>query len=165
MRHDSMPAHEGAGSGRRCPPGFAHPLHALLLAALLCAGALVAEAPRAHGAPAGEAFTVQMPAGSRLRPHPRRAAPKHVAPRRRAPAVDVSQLRRVATHAAAANNVPTDFFLRLIRQESGFQTDVVSRAGARGIAQFMPATAAAYGLKDPFDPMEALRNPPCCCGC
>jgi soluble lytic murein transglycosylase-like protein len=41
--------------------------------------------------------------------------------------------------------------------ESGFDPDAVSTAGAQGIAQFMPATAAAYGLRDPFDPEAAIE--------
>ena len=40
--------------------------------------------------------------------------------------------------------------------ESGFNPFAVSPVGASGIAQFMPATAAAYGLKDPFDAAEAI---------
>ena len=40
--------------------------------------------------------------------------------------------------------------------ESGFDPRAVSPAGAKGIAQFMPATAAAYGLRDPFDPEAAI---------
>jgi soluble lytic murein transglycosylase-like protein len=40
--------------------------------------------------------------------------------------------------------------------ESGFDPDAVSPAGAQGIAQFMPATAQAYGLSDPFDPAQAI---------
>ena len=51
---------------------------------------------------------------------------------------------------------PVDYFLRLISQESGFNPNSISRAGAQGIAQFMPATASDRGLKDPFDPAEAL---------
>ncbi|HEU5368532.1 MAG TPA: lytic transglycosylase domain-containing protein [Ktedonobacterales bacterium] len=42
-----------------------------------------------------------------------------------------------------------------IWQESGYQTEVVSPAGAIGIAQFMPATAAGMGI-DPHDPRQAL---------
>jgi soluble lytic murein transglycosylase-like protein len=42
-----------------------------------------------------------------------------------------------------------------IWQESGYQTDVVSPAGAIGIAQFMPATAKAMGI-DPHNPRQAL---------
>ena len=48
------------------------------------------------------------------------------------------------------------FLTRLIWQESNFQPNAVSPAGARGIAQFMPATASARGLADPFDPESAI---------
>jgi soluble lytic murein transglycosylase-like protein len=41
--------------------------------------------------------------------------------------------------------------------ESGFDPYAVSPAGAQGIAQFMPGTAAAYGLRDPFDPESAIE--------
>ena len=40
--------------------------------------------------------------------------------------------------------------------ESNFNPFAVSPAGAAGIAQFMPATAAAYGLDDPFDAEAAI---------
>lgn len=62
----------------------------------------------------------------------------------------------MAREAATAHAIPIDYFLRLINQESGFNERAVSRAGAQGIAQFMPGTAAMRGLKDPFDPAEAL---------
>jgi len=42
------------------------------------------------------------------------------------------------------------------RRESGFDSTARSRAGALGIAQFMPGTARAYGLRDPFDPGAAI---------
>ena len=40
--------------------------------------------------------------------------------------------------------------------ESNFNPFAVSPAGAQGIAQFMPGTAAAYGLDDPFDAESAI---------
>ncbi|HZF37410.1 MAG TPA: lytic transglycosylase domain-containing protein [Blastocatellia bacterium] len=40
--------------------------------------------------------------------------------------------------------------------ESGFQPYVTSGAGAQGMMQFMPATAWRYGLRDPFDPAQAV---------
>src|SRR5215467_8606128 len=60
--------------------------------------------------------------------------------------------------AAAQNDLPTDFFARLIWQESRFDPTVVSRAGAQGVAQFMPATATWRGLSNPFDPLEAIAE-------
>lgn len=53
--------------------------------------------------------------------------------------------------AAKNNRLPRQFLLRLIWQESRFNPQAVSPAGARGIAQFMPATAQWRGLEDPFD--------------
>jgi len=63
--------------------------------------------------------------------------------------------------AASANALPLDFFVRLIWQESRFKPNAigpVTRSGqrARGIAQFMPGTAAERGLRDPRDPIAAL---------
>jgi soluble lytic murein transglycosylase-like protein len=43
-----------------------------------------------------------------------------------------------------------------VRRESGFDPRARSPAGALGIAQFMPGTARAYGLHDPFDPDAAI---------
>jgi hypothetical protein len=63
--------------------------------------------------------------------------------------------------AARANELPLEFFARVIWQESRFQSDAVgplTRRGqrAQGIAQFMPGTANERRLLDPFDPVQAL---------
>src|SRR5450756_2681651 len=63
--------------------------------------------------------------------------------------------------AAKANELPLEFFARVIWQESRFQTDAVgpvTRNGqrAQGIAQFMPGTASERRLLDLFDPVQAL---------
>lgn len=58
--------------------------------------------------------------------------------------------------SAHSNDLPLPFFIHLLFQESGFKPDVVSRAGAQGIAQFMPETAAIVGLNNPFDPIQAI---------
>ena len=58
--------------------------------------------------------------------------------------------------AARTNNLPVSFFIRLLHQESGFRPDVVSHAGAQGVAQFMPETASRMGLENPFDPLQAI---------
>jgi hypothetical protein len=59
---------------------------------------------------------------------------------------------------AAENGLPVEFFARVIWQESRFNAQAVSRKGAQGIAQFMPATADVRGLADPFDPIAALHE-------
>jgi soluble lytic murein transglycosylase-like protein len=43
-----------------------------------------------------------------------------------------------------------------LMQESRFNPFARSPAGAQGIAQFMPGTARAYGLRDPFDPAQSI---------
>ena len=58
--------------------------------------------------------------------------------------------------AAEQASIPIAFFARLLWQESRFQSNEVSSAGAQGIAQFMPTTAAEVGLQNPFDPLQAL---------
>jgi hypothetical protein len=63
--------------------------------------------------------------------------------------------------AAKAQDLPLEFFARVIWQESRFQSDAVgpvTRSGqrAQGIAQFMPGTANERRLLDPFDPVQAL---------
>jgi transglycosylase-like protein with SLT domain/sporulation related protein len=63
--------------------------------------------------------------------------------------------------AARANELPLEFFARVIWQESHFQSHAVgpvTRSGqrAQGIAQFMPGTASERRLLDPFDPVQAL---------
>jgi hypothetical protein len=58
--------------------------------------------------------------------------------------------------SAQTSGLPISFFSNLIWQESRFMFRAVSRAGALGIAQFMPRTAAAVGLTNPFDPLKAL---------
>jgi hypothetical protein len=64
----------------------------------------------------------------------------------------------VLARAASANDLPIDFFTRLIWQESRFKPDAVSPKGAQGIAQFMPMTARSNGLDNPFDPFEAIAK-------
>ena len=60
------------------------------------------------------------------------------------------------TRAAEKNDLPVPFFIRLLFQESEFKPDLVSSAGAQGVAQFMPETAASVGLDNPFDPLQAI---------
>ncbi len=59
--------------------------------------------------------------------------------------------------AAQRYNVSATLLAAQIYQESKFNPNAVSGAGAQGIAQFMPGTAQAYGLGNPFDADEAIN--------
>lgn len=54
-------------------------------------------------------------------------------------------------------NLPVGMLRRVIWQESRFNPSAVSPAGAQGIAQFMPATAAAMGF-NPLDPVASINH-------
>lgn len=58
--------------------------------------------------------------------------------------------------AAGSQGLPWDVFASLIAQESSGRPNALNpSSGAQGIAQFMPATAKAYGI-NAFDPLQAL---------
>ncbi len=67
-----------------------------------------------------------------------------------------AQYRSAIVAAARRWKVSAALISAQIYAESGFNPRAVSPAGAQGIAQFMPGTAAAYGLGDPFDPEQAI---------
>ncbi|MGN6216927.1 MAG: lytic transglycosylase domain-containing protein [Solirubrobacterales bacterium] len=66
------------------------------------------------------------------------------------------QYREPILRSAARWGVPPALMAGQLMAESGFDPNVGSPAGAQGIAQFMPSTAAAYGLEDPYDPVAAI---------
>ncbi|MEM8539424.1 MAG: lytic transglycosylase domain-containing protein [Pseudomonadota bacterium] len=67
-----------------------------------------------------------------------------------------NQICKLIAREANTNGLPPSFFARLIWKESRFDAGAISPAGAQGIAQFMPATAKSEGLRDPFDPKQAI---------
>ncbi len=72
------------------------------------------------------------------------------------PAFVPAELRAPIVQAATRWNVSAALLAGQLMAESGFDPYAGSPAGAEGIAQFMPGTAASYGLRDPFDPAEAI---------
>jgi soluble lytic murein transglycosylase-like protein len=60
------------------------------------------------------------------------------------------------SRASARWNVPIELLAAQLHAESNFNPFAVSPAGARGIAQFTPGTAQAYGLRDPFDGEKSI---------
>lgn len=60
--------------------------------------------------------------------------------------------------AANTYNVPVALLLAMGQVESGFNPNVVSSAGAIGIMQLMPGTAASLGVDDPYDPRQNIMG-------
>lgn len=58
--------------------------------------------------------------------------------------------------ASRAFGVPADLIHAIIRVESEYDSQAVSSKGAQGLMQLMPATAARFGVSDPFDPRENI---------
>ncbi|MDP4024540.1 lytic transglycosylase domain-containing protein [Methylobacterium sp. NEAU 140] len=89
--------------------------------------------------------------------------PGPLGPARAAPSEGATEtveqaLCRLIEDSAKARGLPVPFLTRLIWRESSFRVGVVSRAGAQGVAQFMPGTARERGLADPFDPEQAIPH-------
>jgi soluble lytic murein transglycosylase-like protein len=72
------------------------------------------------------------------------------------PAFVPARYRAPLLRSAARWNVSAALLAGQLMAESGFDPYAVSPAGAQGIAQFIPGTAASYGLRDPFDPEAAI---------
>jgi len=72
------------------------------------------------------------------------------------PAFVPSRFRDPLLDAASHWNVSAALLAAQLMAESNFNPFAVSPVGAQGIAQFMPGTAASYGLTDPFDPVAAI---------
>jgi soluble lytic murein transglycosylase-like protein len=68
-----------------------------------------------------------------------------------------SQIIEMVRDAARRYGINEGIALRQIERESKFNPYAQSSAGAKGVAQFMPATARRFGLSNPFDPRASLE--------
>jgi Transglycosylase SLT domain len=73
------------------------------------------------------------------------------------PTIPNSPYVAVAQQDALIAGISSTIFVKQIAVESGFNPTAVSPAGAEGIAQLMPATAASLGV-NPFNPAQALAT-------
>jgi len=67
-------------------------------------------------------------------------------------------LAGIIRDAAAATGLPEALIDAVIRTESGYRPKAVSRTGARGLMQLMPATAKELGVRDAFDPRQNVMG-------
>ena len=103
-------------------------------------------------------LAVEYEGSDRLKPNYSKAgAGGSDAPVRRFSGKYKGEYLEVAKAAARKHGVPEDVFLRLVQQESGWNTGAVSIKGATGLAQLMPGTADRLGV-DINDPGENLEG-------
>ncbi len=62
------------------------------------------------------------------------------------------------TQAATANGIDPALLAGLVKQESGFNPNAGSGAGARGLTQLMPGTASGLGVTNILDPVQSLNG-------
>jgi soluble lytic murein transglycosylase-like protein len=118
--------------------------------ALVAAGLLTVLAT----APPARAQVFEVAADGELRQIDRAPAP---APPRRARHPVRTDLRRAIEAAARATDLSPEFLEAVARTESGLDPAAVSPAGAIGVMQLMPGTAAALGV-DPHDPSQNIMG-------
>ena len=68
------------------------------------------------------------------------------------------QAEQWADHYATVYQVPAELVHAIIEVESGWRPDAVSPKGAAGLMQLMPATAAAFGVRNRYDIEQNIRG-------
>jgi len=63
----------------------------------------------------------------------------------------------IITEAANRYQLEPEFVHAVITAESSYRPDAISSAGAQGLMQLMPVTAARFGVDDPFDPIQNIN--------
>jgi soluble lytic murein transglycosylase-like protein len=74
------------------------------------------------------------------------------------PRVRPLDIHQLVFNASSLVRIDPDFVESVVRAESGYNPRAVSRKGARGLMQLMPATANTLGVKDPFDPEQNVSG-------
>jgi soluble lytic murein transglycosylase-like protein len=76
----------------------------------------------------------------------------------RLPKGDTRPYMSEITEASNRYGIPERLVTAVIRAESGFNPRAVSRKGAQGLMQLMPATASTLGVRNSFDPRENIHG-------
>jgi soluble lytic murein transglycosylase-like protein len=70
--------------------------------------------------------------------------------------VTTQQIQSLVDAASARYNLPAGLLQSVAKVESNYDPNAVSPAGAQGVMQLMPATAAGLNVADPFDPVQNI---------
>jgi soluble lytic murein transglycosylase-like protein len=71
---------------------------------------------------------------------------------------EAGEYESLIAQAAARNGLDPAVLHGLIEQESGFDPNATSSAGASGLTQLMPGTASSLGVANSLDPAESIEG-------
>jgi hypothetical protein len=78
-------------------------------------------------------------------------APEPIMPDINCEPVPIADVTPILEQAARREDLDPRLLTAVIQQESGFRPCAISRKGAQGLMQLMPATTEQFGVKDPFE--------------
>ena len=113
-----------------------------------------AEEPILYRVEGDQLIFTNVPAAD-ARPVPGRTNPRQTPAR--APRLPTTIYDGFIDQVAAENGISPELIKAVALVESSLDPHAVSPAGAKGLMQLMPTTAAQYGVADAFDPMANLR--------
>lgn len=133
--------------------------------ALMCGLVLVWAVPSSVLARAGEiatvvdqhGHTVFVNAADAPPPPSRSARPSHTM-RGRYVATPTPEISSLVDKTAGEHQVDPKLVNAIIQVESGYNPRAVSRKGARGLMQLIPATAARFGVRNSFNPRQNIEG-------
>jgi soluble lytic murein transglycosylase-like protein len=132
-------------------------LPALQLALLLVALALAARVLSAEPLPQNQIALVVDDEGRTVYINADQAVPRLMGAGDRA-ARTPEAIRQVIGRTSSQFKVDPKLVDAVVRVESGYDPKALSPKGAQGLMQLIPATAARFGVQDPFDPAENVRG-------
>lgn len=85
-------------------------------------------------------------------------SPAPAIPPAQASAISRAELNSMVAGAGQRHQIDPDFISSVIRAESGFHSNALSKKGAQGLMQLMPGTASDLGVANPFDPNSNVEG-------
>jgi soluble lytic murein transglycosylase-like protein len=101
---------------------------------------------------------IDLPATAIATVEPLPDPPKPAATHAAQPQPGSANVNDLLARAGAQHNIDVELLASVVKAESGFHADAVSRTGARGLMQLMPATARTLGVNDAFQPDQNIAG-------